>query len=446
MTALYTLLALGFGILLFLFLLGTYLERKDNRLKRTRRLARPSETRAGALKRNGILKDRVRSVISSFEYGWTRPELAPVVPDRRAELNLPQLNTIQEIIEFLGVRDFSELALLADANALSSHGGPDRRKHVPKVPAKLENYWPKRIPKRGGGERLLLVPKPRLREVQRRILRGILEKVPPHAAARGFRKGRGLVDHVLPHVGQRVVMTWDIEQFFPSIHYARVHRVFGRMGYPPKPARILALLCTARQAEERLPWRRALPQGAPTSPAISNLACRRLDARIDGLAKKFGARYTRYADDLAFSGDEKFRKEMGRFIRRLSNIVSEEGYRPHRRKLWIMRSGGRQLVTGLVVNRQPGVPREEADRLRAILHNAKKSGSLASQNRANHNAFRDHLLGRIAWVARFQPGKGAKLRRMLDAIPDDAATPLGAANDALPDAPPGELPVLPPPE
>lgn len=129
---------------------------------------------------------------------------------------------------------------------------------------------------------------------------------------------------------------------------------------------------------------------------------------------------------------------MGRFIKRLSNILSEEGFVPNKRKLWVMRSGGRQLVTGLVVNNQPAVPHEEADCIRAILHNAKKAGSLASQNRSNHAAFRDHLLGRIAWVARFKPARGAKLRKMLDALPNEGRAQLVTPTDSLPDAPPPE--------
>lgn len=407
-------------------------------LQRARRIPKPDTPKARKLITAGILRGRATSLISAYEWGWNRLPGSKLPPDRRAEHGLPMLDTIEQILEFLRVESYSELVLLGDANALSAHGGFDPRTRIPNAPAKLQNYWPKRIPKRGGGERLLLVPKPKLKAVQRKILRGILDKIPPHPAARGFKKGRGLIDHVSPHTGQRVVMTWDIEQFFPSIHFARVHRVFAAIGYSPKAAHILALLCTTRQTEKRMPWKRSLPQGAPTSPALSNLVCRRLDGRLDGLAKKFGARYTRYADDLAFSGDEKFRKEMGRFIKRLSNILSEEGFVPNKRKLWVMRSGGRQLVTGLVVNNQPAVPHEEADCIRAILHNAKKAGSLASQNRSNHAAFRDHLLGRIAWVARFKPARGAKLRKMLDALPNEGRAQLVTPTDSLPDAPPPE--------
>jgi len=440
------LIVLGIGsFLVYAYRLGAEMER-NQAIRRQRRIPPVENPGPGKLVTLGILRTRATSLISPFEWGWSRLPGSRLPPDRRAELGLPMLDTIEEILEFLQVGTYSELVLLADANALSAHGGPEPRAIVPVVPAKLENYLPKRIPKRGGGERLLLVPKPKLKAAQHRILRGILGRIPPHPAARGFAKGRDLVDHVSMHTRQRVVLTWDIELFFPSIHYARVHRVFAGIGYSPKAAHILALLCTTRSAEKRRPWKRSLPQGAPTSPALSNLVCRRMDGRLDGLAKKFGARYTRYADDLAFSGDEKFRKELGRFIRRLRDIISESQFVPNQRKLWVMRSGGRQIVTDLVVNNSPAVPREEVDRLRAIIHNAMKAGGLASQNRSNHPAFRDHLLGRIAWVARFKPTKAEKLRRMLEAVPAEGGGSSPAPSDSLTDAPPGELPDGPPAE
>lgn len=195
-------------------------------LQRARRIPKPDTPKARKLITAGILRGRATSLISAYEWGWNRLPGSKLPPDRRAEHGLPMLDTIEQILEFLRVESYSELVLLGDANALSAHGGFDPRTRIPNAPAKLQNYWPKRIPKRGGGERLLLVPKPKLKAVQRKILRGILDKIPPHPAARGFKKGRGLIDHVSPHTGQRVVMTWDIEQFFSVDPFrARASRV-----------------------------------------------------------------------------------------------------------------------------------------------------------------------------------------------------------------------------
>jgi RNA-directed DNA polymerase len=142
-----------------------------------------------------------------------------------------------------------------------------------------------------------------------------------------------------------------------------------------------------------------LPQGAPTSPALSNLAAWRLDRRLAALAAGFGARMTRYADDLAFSGDEA--------------IALEEGFRVNHRKTRVMRQGRRQTLCGVVVNDTTNLPRRERDRLRATLFNVARSG-LESQNRDGHPDFLRHLEGRVAWAAALNPGAGKRLRAQLE--------------------------------
>jgi hypothetical protein len=138
-----------------------------------------------------------------------------------------------------------------------------------------------------------------------------------------------------------------------------------------------------------------LPQGAPTSPALANLAAFGLDRRLDGLAAALGARYSRYADDLAFSGGLHLRRTRADVGRLVATIAGEEGFRLHPAKTSCRTSAQRQVLAGVVVNRRPNVARKDYDRLKAIVHNAARAGG-ASQNRLGHPDFRASLEGRVA--------------------------------------------------
>jgi hypothetical protein len=158
-----------------------------------------------------------------------------------------------------------------------------------------------------------------------------------------------------------------------------------------------------------------LPQGAPTSPALANLAAYRLDARLAGLARAFEAKYTRYADDLTFSGGDRLAPRLVRFVAHVGAIAIEEGFAVQHRKTRVMRPGVRQHVTGVVVNDHPNVARDAFDRLKAILHNCVRHGP-AAQNRAGHADFRAHLAGRVAHVVMLNPARGARLRALFEQI------------------------------
>jgi retron-type reverse transcriptase len=165
----------------------------------------------------------------------------------------------------------------------------------------------------------------------------------------------------------------------------------------------------------RLYSRPHLPQGAPTSPALANLCCYRLDCRLGGLAKSAGATYTRYADDLAFSGDRDFAARAERFSISAAAILQESGFGVNHHKTRIMRKGVRQHLTGLVTNERLNIPREEFDQLKAILTNCMRHG-WQSQNRAMNPDFRAHLAGRIAFVESVNAARGIRLRRLFEGI------------------------------
>ncbi|MFY2789390.1 reverse transcriptase family protein [Rhodococcus sp. MALMAid1271] len=286
------------------------------------------------------------------------------------------------------------------------------------APYPLQHYRSARLDKRQG-IRLLEVPKPRLREIQRKILRRILDRIPPHPAAHGFRKARSPRTFALPHSGRAVVVSMDLRRFFPSIGFDRVVAIFEAVGYPGTVAAHLAALCTTvtpaveligmdRPTASRL---RAthLPQGAPTSPALANLVARQLDIRASGLARSVGAHYTRYADDLAFSAAADL--DVDRLLWLMSQIAYDEGFAVHPGKTRVGRAHQRQQLTGLVVNSSPAVPREEYDNLRALLNNCIRAG-VSGQNRRGADDFRAHVYGRIARIGETNETRRTKLLNM----------------------------------
>ena len=216
------------------------------------------------------------------------------------------------------------------------------------------------IPKSSGGMRRILAPDPELKSLQRRILDRLLARLRIHPAAMAFEPGRSIVTNALAHCGQEVVVRMDLKDFFPNTSAERLRRYFRLIGWNRPAANLLVRLCTSDGG---------LPQGAPTSPRLSNLVNYRLDARIAGVAARCEAVYTRYADDITLSMAHYDRTKLHRLIRFVRRAVAEEGYAVHRRKkLSVRRRHHRQLVTGLVVNERVGLPRPIRRWLRAVQH------------------------------------------------------------------------------
>lgn len=338
---------------------------------------------------------------------------------------VPRIESVGALAEWLGV-EIGELEWFADLKRLTARsraGEGDR----------LNHYDYCMLGKPDGALRLIESPKTRLKVMQRRILAEMLEGIPVHDSVHGFRKGRSIKTFGAPHVGKRVVLKMDLRDFFPSIRGGRVQTLFRMAGYPETVADLLGGICTnatprglwktfgreigpMRVAEARAlyAWPH-LPQGAPTSPALANLCAYRMDCRLAALAKAAGAEYTRYADDLAFSGGEELERAVERFIVQVAAIAMEEGFDVHHRKTRVMRRGVRQHLAGLVVNAHANVDRRDFDALKAILTNCVRQGP-ASQNRGRHPAFREHLQGRVAFVGMVNPARGEKLRRIFERI------------------------------
>lgn len=265
------------------------------------------------------------------------------------------------------------------------------------------------IPKRGGGERLIMAPKSRLKAIQRRLLRLLVGKLPVSEYAHGFRSGHSVLSNATPHVGKSVVLRMDIQEFFPSLHVGRVRGLLLALGYSYPVATTLAVLMTEapRQPVAAGDLRyfapvgtRACPQGAPTSPGISNALLVKMDRRLAGLARQRGFTYTRYADDLTFSGEDLAQVHALRHL--VARVVREEGFTINRAKTRVMRRGSRQSVTGVTVNDVLGLSRRERRRLRAALHQAAdwEGGTLPSP-----------LRGMLAYVAMLNPKQARRLQR-----------------------------------
>ncbi|HEY4372591.1 MAG TPA: reverse transcriptase family protein [Burkholderiales bacterium] len=300
----------------------------------------------------------------------------------------------------------------------------------------LNHYRYLWVPKASGGMRLLEIPKRRLAAMQRRILDGILYFVPPHEAAHGFRPRRSALTHAAGHVGKEAVLRMDLRDFFVSVRASRAHALFASLGYPAPVARLLTgLTChiTPKAVlRERISanaagydpaaWRvwsawfsPHLPQGAPSSPALANLCAFNLDLRLGTLAADAGVHYTRYADDLAFSGERALARGVESFKRTVAVIAAGEGFAVNTRKTHLMLRSQRQQLTGVVVNARPNVRRTDYDELKAILHNCVRHGPV-SQNRAGLPDFRAHLAGRITHICTLNPVRGVRLAAAFDAI------------------------------
>ena len=300
-----------------------------------------------------------------------------------------------------------------------------------RAPLADQHYRCQLMPKRNGEWRLLEVPAAYLMQLQRRLLHGLLDNIDPHEAAAGYTRGRSVVDHARAHVGQPVVLKFDLRDFFASVRASRVHALFATLGYPDAVARDLTALCTTATPEPVLrrlredgtwTWERAqrwrdahLPQGAPTSPTLANLCAFRLDLRLSGLAQALQARYTRYADDLVFSGGRALREAALRIEAWIGHIAREEGFALNHRKTRCLPAGGRQVVCGVVVNQRPNLPRDEFDRLKATLHRCVLHGP-SIENRDQRPDWREHLRGRVAWAAQLNPEKAQRLQRLLARI------------------------------
>ncbi len=299
------------------------------------------------------------------------------------------------------------------AAALGVTRGELRHFSIHRQRERTPHYVTFAVPKRSGGERLICAPKAQLKALQRTLLKELIEHLPVHDAAHGFRKGRSVRTAAEAHVGRAVVVRMDLRDFFGTVTFVRVRGYLVAMGYGYEVATILAVLMTEAPRQPvavgddvfHVPvGPRSAVQGAPTSPAICNAIVHKLDARLSGLAAALGFRYTRYADDLTFSSDDPER--VGRLMHAVREIVRDEGFALNRDKTRVMRKGGHQTVCGVTVNETLGLSRKTRKKLRAMIHAEKQS-----RDRGEADASRTAMIeGWLAYLSMLNEEQAEALR------------------------------------
>ena len=261
------------------------------------------------------------------------------------------------------------------------------------VSGHYQEFW---MRKRSGGYRMISAPDKDLQAIQSTIYSRILSSVTiVHPAAVGFRCGRSVVDNAAPHLGKRYVLKMDIHDFFGSIRSPRVRQTFKKIGYPENVSKVLGALCCLH---------RHLPQGAPTSPALSNIVGYEMDRKLAALAAEYGVTYTRYADDLTFSGDV-FPKEQ--IIPQVKRIIRDEKFEPNHKKTHFMNQSSRKIITGVSVASgvKLTIPKSKKREIRKNVYFILTQGLAEHQRRiGSHDpAYLKRLIGMLCYWRAIEP-------------------------------------------
>jgi len=332
--------------------------------------------------------DNQKLIIAKDQNIITEETLAAIISyrERLIDNNIPVIYNLRHIRKIFKIRHNEQDLFFGDRRS--------------------ELYRTFEITKKSGGKRKIEAPNERLKNIQRWIKDEILDAFPVSNYATGFRKDFSIVDNARKHVGKELVINMDIKDFFPSVSYADVLRLFVYFGYKLDVAHLLTKLCTNSE--------NVLPQGSPASPAISNLVLLKLDKRLGKLAESIGCDYSRYADDLTFSGN----KSLKSVVPLVERIVVEEGYWINQKKTRFQYSNQRQDVTGLVVNSKISVMPELKNEIKNAIYFCKKHGV---SNHMTHigcdkSFYREHLYGIAFFIKMVDQTAGERYLRALDEI------------------------------
>lgn len=320
---------------------------------------------------------------------------------------LPIYNSVKELADAMGIT-IGELRFLAFSRKNS----------------KINHYKRFKVAKKTGGYRLISAPMPRLKKAQHFVLEQVLNKVTVHSKAHGCVKERSIVSNAIPHVNKAVVINQDLQNFFPSVTYKRIKGVFKSLGYSEKIAVIFSLLCSEPKildisllGENYFSQRgdRFLPQGSPCSPAITNILCKKMDYRLDGLATKYGFVYSRYVDDITFSGNQEQFKSITAILKYSGKIIRQENFILHPEKLRVMKRNQRQEVTGIVVNDKININKKSLKRFRALLHQIENNGLEGKTWNGGANVLAE-IDGYANYIYQVDKVKGAKYKEQVKII------------------------------
>lgn len=254
------------------------------------------------------------------------------------------------------------------------------------------HYREFKLKKRSGGYRKINVPYPALLECQYWIYENILSKIKLNYCAHGFARKKSIITNAKVHLNQKELLKLDLKDFFPSINQDRVIALFHRLGYSPSVSFYLGSICCLNDG---------LPQGAPTSPAISNIISIKLDNRLLAFAKKFELKYTRYADDLAFSG----KKIPVKFIKYISNIIEDEGFTVNTKKTKLYNKKGKRILTGVSISTETlKAPKEYKRKVYQEIYYIKKYGieSHMAKKKIRIPYYIKSLLGKLHYIKQIE--------------------------------------------
>lgn len=298
------------------------------------------------------------------------------------------------------------LPVIFDLNHLANLLGVDL-KFLTSIMFSEQCYYKEHyIPKKNGNLRALHIPSVTLKYIQRWILDNILSNIKISEYATGFCLEKSILTNAIPHVNKNCVINMDIKDFFPSITIDTIFRIFFYYGYTHEVSFSLAKLCT---------YEEVLPQGSPTSPYLSNIACLKLDKRLSNLAKKYDASYTRYADDITISGNFG----ISSCIPIVRLILNEEGFKANESKTRISYKYQRQEVTGLVVNdNKIRINKKYKKAIMQQIYYCLKFGVKSHLNKISNDKFffKEHIYGKAFFICMVEPEEGRKILNLLDKI------------------------------
>ena len=330
-----------------------------------------------------------KEVTNAYRLGYITKEDMLLIEEynhRLSSNNVPIIYNLRHLRQLLGIRKKDQDKLF----------GKKRQ----------ESYHNFRIPKKSGGIRTIEAPSKQLKGIQLWIKENILDKFSASEYAKGFKKGTSIYDNALPHVGKEIVINFDLKDFFPSIKYADVYKIFKYIGYTDGVSKLLTKLCTNS--------RNVLPQGSPASPTLSNLVSLKLDKRLGKLAHSIGASYTRYADDITFSGAVSIQK----YESLIRAIILEEGYIINENKFRKRFSFQRQEVTGLIVNKKISVSESKIREIENAIYYCKKYGVIDHMKHigCEKGFYREHIYGLEYFIKMINPSQGEQYLRELSEI------------------------------
>lgn len=334
---------------------------------------------------------------------------------------------LKDTLNYIDVLAEKELPVIFSLNHLGLLMGTDIAVLNSLVRSRNHFYTYYAISKKSGGLRRIIAPFPELKKAQGWIKANIIDKINLHANATGFVKTKSIFNNAKKHEGSEVILNLDLKNFFESISEKRVFGVFKSLGYHPNVAVDLARLCTVKILRGKIPDDKeklfdellensdpCLPQGAPSSPGISNLICRSIDRRFSKLANSLGCNYSRYADDITFSGSMTSLPKLSL----LRKIIKSEGFEINYKKGGVYKRGQRQLVTGLLVDGAVRVVKSYKKDIYRHLFFCKKYGASSHFRKLDRGKSfgKEWLLGRIFFVHSIEPLEAAKMMQIVNEI------------------------------